>query len=74
MQNLRFKRKAKSSDMTDGKRGRKSEIKPLQFQASVKTETSVKPKVSVFDITRSLQILKKRSFLVARSIGYDVDK
>ena len=60
--------------MTDGKRGRKSEIKPLHFQASVKTETSVKPKVSVFDITRSLQILKKRSFLVARSIGYDVDK
>lgn len=56
MRNLRFKRKAKSSDMTDGKRGRKSEIKPLQFQASVKTETSVKPKVSVFDITRSLQI------------------
>ena len=60
--------------MTDGKRVRKSEIKPLQFQASVKTETSVKPKVSVFDITRSLQILKKRLFLVARSIGYDVDK
>ena len=67
MWNLRFKRKAKSSDMTDGKKGRKSEIKPLQFLASVKTETSVKPKVSVFDITRSLQILKKRLFLVARS-------
>ena len=53
--------------MTDGKKGRKSEIKPLQSQASVKTETSMKPKVSVFDITRSLQILKKRLFLVARS-------
>ena len=74
MRNLRFKCKAKSSDMTDGKREGKSEIKPLQFQASVKTETSVKPKVSVFDITRSLQILKKRLFLVARSIGYDADK
>ena len=52
--------------MTDEKKGRKSEIKLLQFQASVKTETSVKPKVSVFDITRSLQILKKRSFLVGK--------
>ena len=47
MQNLRFKRKYKSADTIDGKR-RKNDIAPLQFNASVKTETSEKSRVSLW--------------------------
>lgn len=46
MRNLRFKRKYKSADGSDGKR-RKNDVAPLQFKATVKTETSIKSRVSI---------------------------
>ena len=47
MRNLRFKRKAKSTKFGDSGKHEKKGIAALHFTASIKTETSLKPKVRI---------------------------